>query len=282
MGKKSSKSTTGPSKFSKPYITQAANVLQNAYNQNAGAVQGIASTIQAGIPGIAQKAFGTDPVLAAAKGYNGDVLAGKYLDGNPQLDAMVARARDDATDAVGARFGALGGYGGSKYAEALGKGLADSELGLRYQNYKDERDAMASAAGLSPQLVGAEYAGIMPLLALAGAGADLPFAAGNNYAGQIGGLLGNYTTTKAQKSWIDQATAAASAAASAAAASDRRLKTAIRKVGAFADGLGLYVWRYIWGGPDHIGVMADEVARLRPQALGPEIAGFQTVDYGRL
>jgi len=280
MGKKSSKSTTGPSKFSQPYITQAANVLQNAYGQNAGSVQDIASTIQGGIPAVAQKAFGSDPLLASAKRYNGDVLAGKYLGDDPRLEAMVARARDDTTDSVGARFGALGGYGGTRYADALGRGLADSELGLRYQNYKDERDAMAAAAGLAPDLVGAEYAGITPLLALAGAGAELPFAASNAYASGIGGLLGNYATTTTKKSLADYQVQLAAAAA--AAASDRRVKTAIRKVGAFADGLGLYVWRYITGGGDHIGVMADEVETLRPWALGPEISGFKTIIYGRL
>jgi hypothetical protein len=28
--------------------------------------------------------------------------------------------------------------------------------------------------------------------------------------------------------------------------------------------------------------MADEVAQLRPWALGPTVAGFATVDYGKL
>jgi hypothetical protein len=65
-------------------------------------------------------------------------------------------------------------------------------------------------------------------------------------------------------------------------ASDRRLKTAIRKVGEFADGLGIYTYRYIVGGPTMTGVMADEVARLRPQALGPAFGPYQTVDYGNL
>ena len=170
MGKKSSKSTTGPSKFSQPYITQAANVLQNDYQRNAGSVQDIAAIIQSGIPGVARKAFGSDPLLASARRYNGEVLAGQYLGDDPRLEAMVARVRDDTTDRVGARFGALGGYGGTRYADALGRGLADSELGLRYQNYRQERDAMAAAAGLAPDLVGAEYAGIAPLLALAGGG----------------------------------------------------------------------------------------------------------------
>jgi hypothetical protein len=64
-------------------------------------------------------------------------------------------------------------------------------------------------------------------------------------------------------------------------ASDRRLKRNIKQLGIRPDGLGVYSYDYIWGG-SHIGVMADEVAALRPEALGPTIGGFATVNYGRL
>lgn len=72
-------------------------------------------------------------------------------------------------------------------------------------------------------------------------------------------------------------------AAGAAAASDRRVKTKIEKIGEYEDGLGKYRYAYVWA-PDKMieGVMADEVATLRPWALGPEIGGYATVNYGRL
>jgi hypothetical protein len=63
--------------------------------------------------------------------------------------------------------------------------------------------------------------------------------------------------------------------------SDRRLKTNIVRIGQRPDGLGLYSYDYVFGGSD-IGVMADEVARLRPEALGPTILGYATVNYGKL
>lgn len=65
-------------------------------------------------------------------------------------------------------------------------------------------------------------------------------------------------------------------------ASDRRLKCAIVKLGELADGLGVYEWSYIWGGSRQRGVMADEVKKLRPWALGPVIKGYATVNYGAL
>mgnify|MGYP000222701463 CR=1 FL=1 len=64
--------------------------------------------------------------------------------------------------------------------------------------------------------------------------------------------------------------------------SDRRLKHAIRKVGEFADGLGIYWFSYLGSKQRFKGVMADEVAALRPWALGPKVAGYATVDYGAL
>lgn len=65
--------------------------------------------------------------------------------------------------------------------------------------------------------------------------------------------------------------------------SDRRAKTNIRKVGLLPDGLGVYTYGYVWS-PDkeEIGVMADEVAELRPWAIGPIQDGYATVNYGAL
>lgn len=64
--------------------------------------------------------------------------------------------------------------------------------------------------------------------------------------------------------------------------SDRRLKRDIKRVGEYSDGLGIYEYRYVMGVKRVLGVIADEVAKLRPWALGPKIAGYATVDYGAL
>src|SRR6185369_9374972 len=64
--------------------------------------------------------------------------------------------------------------------------------------------------------------------------------------------------------------------------SDRRLKRDIERVGEFSDGLGIYAYRHVMGIKRVLGVMADEVAKLRPWALGPTRAGYATVNYGAL
>ncbi|VVD96477.1 hypothetical protein PIN31009_01901 [Pandoraea iniqua] len=63
--------------------------------------------------------------------------------------------------------------------------------------------------------------------------------------------------------------------------SDRRLKTCIKRVGKWANGLGVYTYRYLWEEDDvrHIGFMADEVRKVRPQAVVPHESGFDMVNY---
>ena len=70
--------------------------------------------------------------------------------------------------------------------------------------------------------------------------------------------------------------------ASGAAASDPRLKTDVEHLGTLPNGLGAYSYTYIHTGEKAYGVMADEVAELAPEALGPEVFGYMTVDYDKL
>lgn len=66
------------------------------------------------------------------------------------------------------------------------------------------------------------------------------------------------------------------------AASDRRLKENIIKLGKLASGLFVYSFDYKATGERWVGLMADEVARLQPSALGPKMFGYDTVDYSKI
>jgi hypothetical protein len=63
--------------------------------------------------------------------------------------------------------------------------------------------------------------------------------------------------------------------------SDQRLKRNVVRLGTRSDGLGIYGFEYIWGGGRQIGLMAQEVAILYPDAIG-ESGGYMTVDYGKV
>lgn len=63
--------------------------------------------------------------------------------------------------------------------------------------------------------------------------------------------------------------------------SDQRLKRDVKKVGETNDGQNIYAYRYKGGRPMHLGLMAQEVERRKPQAVARDRCGFRVVDYAR-
>jgi hypothetical protein len=63
--------------------------------------------------------------------------------------------------------------------------------------------------------------------------------------------------------------------------SDRRFKTDIERVGTLDNGLAVYRYRYKSGGPMQLGVMADEVKAINPDAV-ITVDGVDYVNYGRI
>lgn len=61
--------------------------------------------------------------------------------------------------------------------------------------------------------------------------------------------------------------------------SDRRLKTDIRPVGKLDNGLPVYAYRYSEDGPVQIGLMADEVEQLHPDAVTEDRTFFSDGPY---
>lgn len=91
------------------------------------------------------------------------------------------------------------------------------------------------------------------------------------------------STTKQSGSLLNSLLGAGQIAASIW--SDPRLKRDAALIERMPDGLGVYRFNYLWDDADEparIGVMADEVERLRPHALGPVVSGFRTVNYSML
>jgi hypothetical protein len=65
--------------------------------------------------------------------------------------------------------------------------------------------------------------------------------------------------------------------------SDVRLKRDIALVARRDDGLGLYSYRYLWSDTVYVGVMAQEVALVRPDAIVRGVLDdYLRVDYRRL
>ncbi len=64
--------------------------------------------------------------------------------------------------------------------------------------------------------------------------------------------------------------------------SDQRLKADIKLVSRLASGLGIYRFRYKWSPVEYVGVMAQEVAAVTPDAVVTGPAGYLKVDYAKV
>ena len=64
--------------------------------------------------------------------------------------------------------------------------------------------------------------------------------------------------------------------------SDARLKEDVVRVGTLQNGLGLYRFRYLGGQQEFVGVLAQEVERVYPEAIVRGEDGYLRVHYGRI
>jgi len=65
--------------------------------------------------------------------------------------------------------------------------------------------------------------------------------------------------------------------------SDRRLKEDVKRIGKTDDGLPIYSFKYKGDDAEqtHVGFMADEVEKVKPEAVGLHPSGYKTVDYAK-
>lgn len=105
-------------------------------------------------------------------------------------------------------------------------------------------------------------------------GPDLLGASTNQY----NAALGNYNAQAASNSNLMNGVATIG---SAFLMSDRRLKQNIKRIGTHDSGIGIYSYVYIWGEPG-IGVMADELEKVNPDAVAVHSSGYKMVDYAKV
>lgn len=196
---------------------------------------------------------------------------------------------------------------GATGADAFNSGASalKSELGGGFEGYKDKMGfdfleklglrkgagsfsgrgafqsgaALKSLAGFEDNLAKTSYGGYLDKLLQQ---AQLGMGAGSliGGAGNVSSSTSQSTGSGSSNNGIGQFLGTILAAA--ASGSDRRLKTAIERLGELDNGLGIYRYRYVDGTDSRIGVMADEVEKIIPEALGPNIGGYQTVSYNKL
>lgn len=170
-------------------------------------------------------------------------------------DSAGFRAYTDAIDLSGQAEAGARGITGSGAARGL---LRSGSTGKALVNYEQQLENQAADSYMNRLLgVGQLGLGAGGLIAQTGQQEKKKEKPG------IGGFLGQV-------------------ASGAMAASDRRLKTDITPVGKNPDGLTVYQYRYKGEPGVYIGVMAQEVAELKPEALGPVVNGYMTVNYDKV
>lgn len=216
MGLSSSKTQTTTKPVFSPQIEGASNAVTGAYNAAAPGIAASAGAIGGTVPGLIDKFNTGDPNVNAAQGYNQDVLSGKYLTGNPQLDQIITNSNNDTRNGLAASLGTRGLTGGSDFAGIITNALAKNDTNLRYTDYNNQMGRMDQASALAPSLAGASY---LPLTAAISAAQaqQAPVQAAAGMGSSIGGLLGQYTNTT-QKSSPSLGSLIASLASSAAQA----------------------------------------------------------------
>lgn len=111
-----------------------------------------------------------------------------------------------------------------------------------------------------------------------------PIDAINNYLALTSGLGGQFGTSTASQSNNPGLLGILGGVAPILGGlfSDIRLKEDIRRVGMTDDGLPVYTYRYKGQPETHMGVMAQEVEQVKPEAVLEHPSGYKMVDYSQI
>ena len=274
MGKKKTVTKNDPWAPAQPYILHGMQQTQRVFDQQQPQLDKFS--------GMAFDTYGKlNPGavsgIQASQGLVNDTLGGKFLQGNPYLDAMISQQAGDIANNVNSQFTLAGRYGSGAHAGVLAKQTAEASDRLRFQNYGMERQNQINAVGQAQDLMRGN-AGLLDQAAA------LPWTGVAAQTGNIRQASNGYgtTTTTTHDPWGTAVGLAGAAATAAPAFSDPRIKSNVKPIGQRPDGLGVYEYDNNLTGQRETGVMADEVAKSRPDALGPTVGGLATVDYAKL
>ena len=274
----------------RPYILQGMQQTQRVFDQQQPILEQNSRLAQEAYRQLAPGAFGPNQLVSDGQGFLSRTLAGDYLDSNPYLDRYVGDVLGDVGDQVRSEFSQAGRYGSGYNQSILARELGRASTAIRGQEFGNERNRQMQAAGMVPSLRQAEYLGVQPALSLLSESSTIPWTGVAALNGGIRQASQGYgTTTTTQNMGLGGVAALGTQLGvaalgtqlgSASFMSDVRLKSNVERLGTLPNGLGWYEYDIL--GRRERGVMAQEVAAARPDALGPEVAGFLTVNYGAL
>lgn len=210
--------------------------------------------------------------------------------GNPFLDQILGRTRENVIGDVNSQFSSAGRYGSGAHTGVLTDRLADAENQARFQDFNQQQGRMDMAAN---SLAGANQGEAAQAIGALPVAAGLPYTGTGALASQLAALFSggqsNSVSYGPNPLWgaLGAGLGAAGMAASGGAfGSDRRLKKDIVELHKRSDGLTVYEWTYR-NDPDqrrYQGFMADEVKEIYPAAYIEDFngTGYQGVNYAEI
>ena len=284
MGKRKSTSEQTNKPIYAPQITGAAAQQADAYRQAQPMINQVSNNLGSASMDLLQNWRDGDPTIQMAQQTAQDLMAGGE---SPYLQQMIDQTNSSVRNQLQAQLGRRGATGGSDYANLIARALARNETEARFGDFNQAQARRLQAAGLAPSLLQGSFLPLEMGAQLGTQGAMLPLQAALANSAGVGGLLGQYQDVRGrttQSGGLLESILGAGAQLGSAAimACDARLKENVQRIGETPAGVPLYRFDYIGGARDVVGPMAQEVAILQPEALGPAIDGYMTIIPGRL
>lgn len=289
-----------------PMLTQGLTAAQKLYNRGGFETNPYAGDMVADWDPLQQAAYGAAGGIAGTAGQNiGNAYGavGAAMDPSQQ-SAQFQQVLDNTIAGIMPRinssFAGAGMTGSGLHAQNLAKGVSAGVADTLNSNWQANQARALQAAGMIPGLnAGAMAANDY----MAGYGGQAQGQAQNELNANIlrdeqsqtsdmralqdymalisgvGSAFGVQSSTQRKNPGLFGMLGLGLQAAPLF--SDERLKEDIRRVGKTDDGLGVYLFRYKGHPTVHMGVMAQEVERVKPEAVST-IGGYLAVDYGAL
>jgi hypothetical protein len=264
----------------------------------------------------AQGQMGND--VNAMRGGYGTLLGAADVMNNPMLaqaaQGAIRPVAEQLTEQIlpNIRGGAVqtGQYGGSRQALAEGtaigkatRAMGDITANMYSNAYQQGLGTVGNALSMGPQMLAlsqapAQTIGELGKLSEADAQKALqeqmyrheyeqkqPYSQLSDYLQLLQGASPYGAQTTTQPGNTNNAMGALGSLAMIApfflGASDERVKTDINRVGTTNNGLPIYTYRYKFGGPVQMGVMAQDVEKVKPEAV-ETFNGVKMVNYSMI
>jgi hypothetical protein len=296
-----------PWKPAQPFIMQGLQDASALYDRGGFEIAPYGGQMVASRDPLSQAAYGgaMGAAQAGIAGIGGAMgAAGAAMDPNQQsaqFGQVVQNTIDRVMPGINASFAGSGMTGSGLHARNLAQGVSAGVADTLNQNWQANQSRALQAAGMMPGLAQGMFGTLGSLnefgreqqqQSQSEINAEVlrdqqrqtaELSAIQDYlslTSSLGGQFGTQTQRQSQNMGLLGALGFGLQAAPLLF-SDRRVKEDVKRVGETDEGLPVYTYRYKGGDTVHMGVMAQDVQKKKPEAVH-NVGGLLAVDYGAI